>query len=77
MASITRVDLLRAQEVGEPVGAAEAADARGDRLRLGRGGAAGQRQRRLEARIAGEKLGQFRGFRGAAEDENTHCRVGR
>jgi len=32
------------------------------------------RQRRLEARIAGEKAGQCRGFRGAAEDENAHCR---
>ena len=72
-----RIDLLLAQETGEPLGAAEAADARGNRLRAGRGGAAGQRQRRLEARIAGEKAGQCRGFRGAAEDENAHCRIGR
>ena len=72
-----RVDLRRGQEVGEPLGAAEAADPRGNRLRLGGGGAASQRQRRLEARVAGEKRSQFRGLRGATEDENTHCRVGR
>ena len=54
------------------VGAAEAADARRDGLRAGRGRAAGKRQGRLEARIAREKPGQRRGFRGAAEDENAH-----
>ena len=54
------------------VGAAEAADARRDGLRAGRGRAAGERQGRLEAPIAREKLGQGRGFRGAAEDQNTH-----
>ena len=72
-----RVDLVRPQEVGEPLCTAETADTGGDRLRPGRRGAPGQRQRRLEAHVAGDALGQSRGFRGAAEDENTHCRIGR
>ena len=67
-----RLDRLLLDVSRKTVGAAEAADARCDGLRLGRGGASGERQGRLEARIAREKLGQRRGFRGAAEDENAH-----
>ena len=67
-----RLDRLLLDVSRKTVGAAEAADARRDGLRPGRGGASGERQGRLEARIAREEPGQRRGFRGAAEDENAH-----
>ena len=47
-----RVDSLGAQPLREAVHAAEAADAGGDRLRLGVDRAAGQRQDRVEAPVA-------------------------
>ena len=64
-------DGLLAEEAREALDPAEAADARGQRLRPGRRGSAGQRQRRLEARIVGEESRQRGRFRRAAEDQNA------
>ena len=60
-----------AEKAREARGAAEAADARGKRLRPGCRGPAGERQRRLEARIAGQESRQCGSFRRAAEDQNA------
>ena len=70
-------DLLVAQVAHESLDAAEATDARGQGLRRWLRRAAGQRQRRLEARVVREQAGEGRGFGGAAEDENAHVGVRR
>ena len=43
----------------------------GDRLRLRVGGAAGERQDRREARVAGDLSRERGGFRRAAEDQDA------
>ena len=65
------IDALADEICGETVGAAEAADAHRHRLRGGRGGAAGERQRHGEVGAAGEASGQLPRFRGAAENEDA------
>lgn len=67
-------DGMIGDEACEAVGAAEAADARRQRLRLGRRGAAGKRQRRFESGVAGDEPRQCGGFRRAAENENAKGR---
>ncbi len=67
-----RIDAMHAEIVGKSIDASKTADSHGDRLRPGVVGAAGQRQCRVEARVAGEQPGQGRCFGGAAEDEKAH-----
>jgi hypothetical protein len=67
-----RIDLMLAKIPRQPFDAAEAADPRRQGLRARRRRAAGERQRRFEARIARESLRQRRGFGRAAEDEDAH-----
>ena len=65
------IDSVLAEEASKTVDAAKAADACRDRLGFGRGCAAGEREGRLETRIAGKFLGKGGRFRRAAEDENA------
>ena len=67
-----RRDPLVTEMPHESFNAAEAADSHGDGLHGGHRGAAGQRQRGIEALVAREQAGEGRGFGGAAEEENAH-----
>ena len=75
-----RVDHCGDRTIAQPCfqsgNAAEAADARRQRLRLGRGGAAGERERRREAGVAVQQTRQLRSFGRAAENENAHAGQG-
>ena len=68
------VEALADEIVREAFGAAKAADADRHRLRGGRCGATGKRQRDLDAGTAGEAPGQLPRFRSAAENEDA-CHV--
>lgn len=67
-----RGDAVGAEPAGEPVGAAEAADAHGDPggRQLRRPGAAGERERDADPRAGGEAGRERAGLPGAAEDED-------
>ena len=64
-------DALGAQEGGQPVGAAEAADAARDRRRRGGRGAAGQRQHRREPAVVGQQPRERARLAGAAKDQHA------
>lgn len=65
------IDALVSKVPGKSIAAAKAADAGRDGLRLGRGGAAGQRQRRVEPCVACDQSRKRGRFGGAAEDQNA------
>ena len=69
------IDALADEIFRKTFGTAKAADTDRHRLRGGRGRAAGERQRDVEAGTAGEAPGQLPRFRGAAENEDA-CHVG-
>lgn len=64
------IDALRDEVVHQTVHTAKAADSYLHRLGCGLGGAAGERNRYLEAGLAREFPGQLPRLTGAAEDEN-------
>lgn len=68
-------DVLSGQPLGEACRTAEPADAARNRLSRGRCGASGQGKDRRKTEIAREALGQGVGFRGAAENEDSHGRL--
>lgn len=65
------IDALFSKVLRKSIDTAEAADARRDGLRLGRGRAAGQRQRCVEPRVACDQSRKRGRFGGAAEDQNA------
>ncbi len=66
-----RIDPLAIEIIGKPGHAAEAAAADRHRLRHGRSGTAGERQRNVEIGARGEAFGQEPRFRRAAENEDA------
>jgi hypothetical protein len=70
-----RVDALRGEIGGQPLGAAKAADADRYRVRNRRSRAAGERQRHVKAGAASKPCRQLPRFRRAAEDEDF-CHAG-
>ena len=66
-----RVDTLLDEIIGQPFGAAKAADADRHGVRNRRGRAAGERERHIEVGTLGEAFAQQASFSGAAEDEDA------
>ena len=65
------VDALAREKGGQALGAAEAADAPGDRRRRGIGGRARKRQERRDVGLVGEPPRERARFRRAAENEQA------
>jgi hypothetical protein len=69
------LDMLGGKPAGEAIGAAEAADALGYRLRQWACGSPGKRERERKARVISEPPRQLGRFARAAENEYSHDRL--
>ena len=65
------IDALRGEIIGEPRGAAKAADTDWHGMWDRRGGAPGKRQRHVEIAALGKPFAEQPAFRGAAENEDA------